>query len=61
MTDTTDKVIASIPVAIQALASILNLIASLRAASGLTDEQLQDLIDQQIPENDRKLLALLAR
>lgn len=61
MTNKTDKVIAAIPVAIQALASILNLIASLRAASGLADEQLQDLIDQQIPENDRKLLALLAR
>ena len=61
MTDTTDKVIAAIPVAIQALAAILNLIANLKAASGLTDEQLQAVIDAQIPENDRKLLALLAR
>lgn len=58
---TAEEITKVIPAAISALAEILNLIANLRGASGLTDEELQAMIDAKIPENERKLLDLLAR
>lgn len=56
-----DQVAKLLPSAISALAEILSLIANLRGAAGLTDAELQAMIDAKIPQNEQKLLALLLR
>ena len=58
---TAEGIIKVLPSAITALAEILRLIQALRAAGGLSDEELQAMIDAKIPENERALLALLLR
>jgi hypothetical protein len=51
--------IVVIPAAVAALAEILKVIATLKAHSGLTDEEIQAIVDQKLTDNEKALLALM--
>lgn len=59
MSETNQIVVAAIPAAVSALAEILKLIATLKAHSGLTDEEMQAMVDAKLSENEKNILILL--